>query len=107
MDISDNPFIKGTDYYADLNENIAKLKNNPSALDFERLCYDIFVQTELGKKFITECENKFLMPALCHMGTATFQIDVIWVDGFKAFVRMLKEKIMSHQQRIKSEMNKV
>ena len=57
---------------------------------------------EQGKKFMEMVKDKWLIPALAYKGTATYQIDVIWAEGFKDFPRMLIMGIQTHLQRIKA-----
>ena len=107
MTPQENPYIKPTDYFEGYNESINKLKNNPEAIQFDRLCYELFEMTQLGKDFMTIVKDRFILPGLAKPGSATFQIDCIWAEGFKDFPRTILGHIRSHQQRIQAEVNKV
>lgn len=106
MNPNENEYIKPTDYYAKYNESIEALKSDPKALEFDKLCYELFHQYEQGKVFMKVCEKRFLIPALANIGTATYQIDCIWAEGFKEAFRTIMKCAESHDQRIKAEMNK-
>lgn len=43
--------------------------------------------------------DRFLIPSLAARGT-TYQIDVLWQEGFKDFIRMLLNGIKTHKQRL-------
>ena len=106
MEIHDNPFVKGTDYFAEYNESIQKLKNDPRALEFDRLCYEALELSASGKALMKILDDRILIPSLANKGTPTYQIDVIWADGFKDAVRLLKKCVIAHAQRIKAETDK-
>lgn len=104
MDISENPFVKGTDYFKEYNENVQKLKNQPQAIELDKLCYEV-LETPAGKKLIEMLKERFLIPALANPGTPTYQLDVIFADGLKAGYRILINCVTAHAQRIKAETN--
>jgi hypothetical protein len=58
-----------------------------------------------GKRFMEIAKEKYLLFALVQKGTPTYQIDIIWQEGFKDFPRMILMALRSHQQRIQSENN--
>ncbi len=104
MNIEENPFVKGTDYFEQYNESVQKLKNNPQAIELDKLCYEV-LETPSGKKLTEVIKERFLIPALANPGTPTYQLDVIFADGFKASLRLLLNCVIAHAQRIKSEIN--
>lgn len=95
-----NPFIQPENYFAGYQKNIDELKNNPEVIAFDKLCFEIFERTEAGKKFIELIKERYLVPSIAKPGAATYQIDVLWGEGFKEFGRMILACIRSHQQRI-------
>lgn len=99
-----NPFLEQEDYYAPLNENIKNLKNNPELIEFDKLCYELFQHQEMGRKFMELIHDRYLIPALVSKGNATYQIDVLWQEGFKDFGRMILACVASHKQRIQAEL---
>lgn len=103
MELKDNPFLQQEDYAAGYRESIEKLKNHPEMLSFEKLCYALFHDTELGKKWMEEVERRYLIPSLVARESPQYQQLLIWSDGFKDFARMVKQCVMSHDQRIKAE----
>lgn len=97
-----NPFLQQEDYFAAYKKNIDAMRNDPSVLEFDKLCFELFSCNEQGKKFMEHVTERYLIPALAKPGTATYQIDVIWAEGFKYFARMLTGGIRTHLQRIKA-----
>lgn len=95
-----NPFLEHENYFAGYQENIEKLKNMPQVIEFDKLCFELFERNEMGRRFIELITERYLLNSLAKPGTATYQIDVIWGEGFKEFGRMILGSIKSHQQRI-------
>jgi len=100
-----NPFLQQEDYFAGYKKNIEEMRNDPSLIELDKLCFELFAVNEQGKKFMELVKERWLIPALARPGTATYQIDVIWGEGFKDFPRMLLMGIHTHLQRIKSGTN--
>jgi hypothetical protein len=95
-----NPFIEPEDYYKQLNENVDKLKNDPRIIEFDKICFELFEMNEYGRKFTQHIHDNFLIPALVQKGAPTYQLDLMWADGFKDFARMLLNCVASHKHRI-------
>lgn len=98
-----NPYIQPHDYFKGYNESIEKLKNDPTRIEMDKLCYALFHEHELGKKFMELVEERYLMPALAQVGTPDYATRCIWAEGFKEAFRLLKNSVKQHKQRIKSE----
>lgn len=104
MDSMDNnPLLQNEDYMAEYRKNIDKLKNNPEVVMFDKLCYELFEVNETGKRFIKYVEETFLIPGLGKLGSPTYQIDIIWAEGYKDAYRKIKASLIAHKQRIKAE----
>ena len=97
-----NPFLKQEDYFERYKKHIESLRNDPSIIEFDKLCFELFHCNEQGKKFMELITERYLIPSLAKPGTATYQIDVIWAEGFKDFARMLLMGIRTQSQRIKA-----
>lgn len=97
-----NPFLEQEDYFASYKKNMDSLRNDPTIIELDKLCFELFAMNEQGKKFVEMAKDRWLIPALAKPGTATYQIDVIWAEGFKDFVRMIIMGINTHNQRIKA-----
>lgn len=95
-----NPLIEPEDYFAGYREKIEGLKNNPELIEFDKLCFELFESNKQGKRFLELIRERYLVPALAKPGTATYQLDIMWAEGFKDFGRMLLSSVISHQQRI-------
>lgn len=96
-----NPILEQEDYFNGYKKHIEQMRNDPSLIEFDKLCFELFGVNEQGKKFMELVTERYLIPALSKPGTATYQIDIIWAEGFKDFARMLKMGINTHLQRIK------
>ena len=99
---SENPYIKPENYYDGYNENLDKLKSNPEAVEFDKLCHLVF-ETPNGKHLIEEIDKRFLMPALAAPTNTNYQNLVVYTEGFKEAFRMIKQCILAHDQRINAE----
>ncbi len=106
MELQDNPLLQPEDYLGEYRENIEKMKNNPELVSFDKLCYELFHINEMGKKFMEIAEKRYLIPSMINREAANYQLMVIWADGFKDAYRLIKQCVMSHQQRIQAENNK-
>jgi|SRR5271156_3647961 len=100
-----NPFIETENYFDGYQKSIAALKNNPEILEFDKLCYELFENQEAGRIFIKLVKEKYLIPSMVSKGNPTYQIDVLWQEGFKDFARMILTCVMSHKQRINAQGN--
>src|SRR5215469_14524277 len=94
-----NPLIEPENYYEGYKKSIEELKNNPKLLEFDKLCYQIFENTDAGKKFIELIKERYLIPAIVGR-SQNYQVDVLWQEGFKDFPRMIINCVNSHKQRI-------
>lgn len=97
-----NPFLQQEDYFASYKKSMEEMRNNPQMIELDKLCFELFGMNEQGKKFLEMAKERWLIPALAKPGTATYQIDVIWAEGFKDFIRMIVMGIQTHNQRIKA-----
>jgi hypothetical protein len=102
MEIFDkpNPILESENYFEGYQKSIDDLKNSPELIEFDKLCFELFERNESGRKFLELIKERYLIPALAKPGTATYQLDVMWAEGFKDFGRMLLTAVMAHQQRI-------
>ena len=78
------------------------MRNDPLLIELDKLFFELFGVNEQGKKFLELAKDRWLYPALAKPGTATYQIDVIWAEGFKDFIRMIMMGVNTHSQRIKA-----
>lgn len=102
MELKDNPLLKPEDYMSDYKENIENLKNHPELISFDKLCYELFIANETGRKFIEYIKERYLLKSLANRDSGNYAIKVIWADGFKDFPRMIIQAMTSHEQRIKA-----
>lgn len=104
-----NHLIEPENYFEGYNQSIENNRNDPNNLiflEFDKLCYEIFENQEVGKRFIEIITELYLIPAIVSRGNPTYPIDILWQEGFKDFARMILSHIKSNKQRIKAETNK-
>jgi hypothetical protein len=97
-----NPLLEPEDYLQPYQKSIDNLKNDPAIIEFDKLCYEIFHMNPQGKRFLELAIEKFVIPAKVQMGTPTYQVDVIWAEGYKQPFREILNSVKSHQQRIQA-----
>ena len=106
MQLKDNPLLKQEDYAAGYNESIQKLKNKPELIEFDRMCYELFIASEMGRKFMEYVTENYLLRPAGDKNAANYGQIVIWGEGFKEAFLVIRQAAKSHEQRIKSETNK-
>lgn len=97
-----NPFLEPENYFEGYQKSIDNLKNNPEVIAFDKLCYEIFEHQEVGRKFLEMVKERYLLPSLVSKGNPTYQVDVLWQEGFKDAWRAIISAVISHRQRIKA-----
>lgn len=102
-----NPILQQEDYFKQYKENIDKMRSDPSVIEFDKLTYEIFKLNEQAKRWLEIIKERYLIPALAKPGTPTYQLDVMWAEGFKDFPRMILMAIQAHDQKILAETNNV
>jgi len=105
MELENNPFLKQENFYEGYQQSIEELKNHPELIMFDKLTYETF-NTDVGKKWFEMVVERFLIPSLVNREAPNYPDLVIWADGFKDFPRMIKQNILSHEQRIQAGKNK-
>ncbi len=102
MELKDNPLLQPENYMAGYQESIDELKNRPELVSMDKLCYELFAMTDLGKKFMEVVQETFIDPPLADRNAPDFTIKVIWAEGVKDAFRTIKMHMKSHEQRIKA-----
>lgn len=97
-----NPFLERENFFDGYQKSIDELKNSPEVIEMDKLCFELFESNPQGKRFLELVKERYLIPALVKNGTPTYQLDVLWAEGFKEFGRMLLGSVRSHQQRIQA-----
>ena len=105
MELADNPLLQPEDFMAPYRQSIKDMQNNPDLVAFDKLCYETFVMSEIGKKFMEHVTDKYLLPSLVNRDAPNYQTMVVWAEGFKDFPRMIRHALISHEQRIKAGQN--
>lgn len=97
-----NPILTPENHFDGYNEKIDELKNQPEGLQFQKMCYELFEATELGRKFMEYITETILLKPNADIEKPNYQNKNIWGEGFKAFPLMIKSYITSHKQTIKA-----
>lgn len=101
-----NPFIDPYDYNQGYRDSIDKLKDKPELVEFDRLCYELFMISEQGKRFIELLLERYIIPPLVRQDNPQYSTACVWAEGFKEALRMIRQSAISHGQRITAETNK-
>ena len=83
-------------------KNIEELKNNPEVIAFDKICYELFEATEIGRKFLENAKERFFIYSQISRGDPSYPINCLWQEGFRDAYRMLIHSVMSHKQRIQA-----
>ena len=97
-----NPILEAENYWEGYQKNIEALKNDPKIIAFDKLCYELFEGSKTGKAFIELVKERYLLPSLVSKGNPTYQVDVLWQEGFKDAWRSVISALISHKQRIEA-----
>lgn len=97
----ENEYLKNEDYYKEYNKNVDQLKNNPEVVELDKLCYLALKKNPDGEKLLTKLFDRFVLNAMSNPANANYQELVIYHEGFRDCIRMLRNSCLSHEQRIK------
>jgi hypothetical protein len=100
MEPDNNPILQPEDYAAQYKKNVEELRNSPHVIEWDKLCYELFEINPQGKRWLEIVTERWLIPALARPGTPTYQLDVMFWEGYKDFGRMLLLALQTHKQRI-------
>lgn len=106
MTLERNPYLEPENFFKGYQDKIEELKNKPEVVMFDRMCYELFEMTEMGQRFIKYAQEFILIPAMARRGTSTYQLDLMWAEGYKDAYRDILRHIISHRQRIAAEKSK-
>lgn len=97
-----NPLLMQENYFQGYQDSIEKMKNNPLLVAFDKLCYEVFQANPLGKDFLNIVKERFFIGSFPGVakGTPTYQIDLLYVEGFRDAYRTIMASVESHSQRI-------
>lgn len=97
----DNEYLKEENYRAEYNESINNLKNNPEVVELDKLCYQVFKANPTGEKLLAKLFDRFILNALSNPANQNYRELVVYHEGFRDCIRMLRSSCLSHEQRIK------
>lgn len=97
---SENPLIQPEDYFKGYQKKMEELRNHPEYIKFDRLCYEVFEASEMGREFLKYATERFVINSQIKRGDPIYQLDCIWQEGFRDAYRMIMNHVLSHKQRI-------
>jgi len=97
-----NPLLEQENYAEGYNKSAHDLRNQPEVVAFDKLCYEVFEATEIGRKFIDFAKERFFIYSQINRGDTNYPTSAIWQEGFRDAYRMIINCVQSHKQRIKA-----
>lgn len=97
-----NPFLQQENHFKGYQDKIEELKHQPEAIQFQKMCYELFEAQELGKKFMEYVTENILLKPNSDPEAVFYMNKNIWGEGFKAFPLMIRSLVNSHKQQIKA-----
>lgn len=103
---NDNPFIKSEDYWQQYNQKIKELRNHPDVVEFDKKAYYALELNNDGKELLQTLIDRYLTQKLTDVSQPNYRDAVIYFDGFCECIRLLRNSVKTHEQRIKASTNK-
>lgn len=103
MELENNPFLQQENYFKGYEDSINQLKNDPSLLEFDRLCYELFEHQEAGRRFMELITDRYLLMPGSLPGSRTFDNEVKWAEGLRYAFLLLRNAVKAHKQRIEAQ----
>ena len=75
-------------------------KENPQDVEMQKLCHDVFINSESGQKLYALIQERYIIPGLYAPEHPHVQSLAIYFEGFKEAFRGLDKMAKIHQQRI-------
>lgn len=69
-------------------------------IEFQRLCYELFLTNPDGKRLMEMATEQFLIPGRFDPTAPNAQTMAIWWDGFKEAIRGFLDNAKQHKKRI-------
>ena len=101
-----NPLIQPENYFQGYTDSVEKLKHNPELIEYDKLCYELFEHQEVGRKFMEHVINRYLLAPGGTPGSPTFANEVMWAEGLRYFILLLRNSVKAHKQRIEAHKQK-
>jgi hypothetical protein len=101
----ENPYIAPFNHFTGYQESINKLKEQPGAVEYERLCHELFHLNPSGIRYIELVHERYLTPALFEINHPNFTMLNVWGEGYKQAFRDIITAVKTHNQRKTLETN--
>ena len=103
--IDKNPYVQPYNHFSGYQDSIEKLKERPEAVEFERLCFNIFSLSDDGVRLMELIKERYLIPALIDIGNPNYATANTWAEGYKQAFRNIMLAVETHSQRKVLETN--
>lgn len=102
-----NPYIEQENYFEGYNESIERNKNNADTVEFDKLCFEVFMNTDLGKRLMTIMVDTYLMKSFAYPNDSSYQTKAVYFEGYRDCVRTFKNAATNYKQRKDAEQHHV
>jgi hypothetical protein len=93
-----NPFLEVNDPFAKQRQIIQK--HQEEVIEFQRLCFEIFHMSDMGKKLYDMMLKKYIIPSRFVPTDPQASNQALYWEGFKEGMRGLWDQGLMHQKRI-------
>ena len=99
-----NPHIQIPNPYEAYNESMDNLaKENPELLEIGRLCYEIFLMNEDGKRLFEVLQERFLFSTLTNPLAPSASNCAIYWSGYTDCIKFFRANALEHKKRVLSQ----
>jgi len=98
-----NPFLEPENYFEGYNKSIESMKNHPSVVELDRLCYQVFNTSDEGKKLIEVFKERFLLPSIPAQLNKGFETTCVYYEGYREAFRQIIQSVRNYQERMEHE----
>lgn len=95
------------DYWAGYEQSIEKMANDPAALEFDKLCFEVFGTTAQGKKLLEYFKERIIMPSIPGQLDMYYDKRCIYYEGYKEAFRQLMHATNNYLIRREAEDKKI
>lgn len=102
MDINENPYLMPENFLSGYEESMKQNKES-GVIEFDALCYNVFMMNEDGKKLLELFKERFIFPATPGNASSNYDQACIYYEGYREAFRGLILAVQSYQLRKDSE----
>jgi hypothetical protein len=102
--------FKQDEYFS--SDNRSSVKENPEDMEFQRLCYEVFITNNSGKMLMEKIFKRFILKALISpvvvdergrsvpVPAEEYKTFVVYYEGFKEALRGLHKQALEYQLKL-------